>query len=371
MKILLIGSYAPSLVNFRAPLIKDLVSNGHEVHVSCPDVSREVQRKINDLGATVHDIAMSRTGLNPIKDVLYLYSLNRLIRKHGIQFLISYTIKPNIWGALAAWPNGVPSAALITGLGYTFAGNKSLKHSLVKGAASLLLSFATSRNRFLVFQNPDDRDEYLNAGYVRDKDKIRMMNGSGVDLNHYAKSPLPKEPVFLMISRLLVSKGVREYCEAAVRVKREFPKARFLLAGYLDKGPDSIRATELDRWLEDGIEYLGFQKDVRPVIAESNVYVLPSYREGTPRSVLEAMAMGRPIITTDAPGCRETTVDGESGFLIPTKDTDSVAQAMRRFIENPNLKNRMGEASYKRVLDKYDVELVNKKLIDDLALKQL
>jgi glycosyltransferase involved in cell wall biosynthesis len=195
-----------------------------------------------------------------------------------------------------------------------------------------------------------------------------LINGSGVDLEYFAPSPLPEQPVFLMIARLLGAKGVREYAAAALRIRSRRSGARFLLAGYRDGGPDCIRAAELDGWVSEGLEYLGPLGDVRPAIRESSVYVLPSYREGTPRSVLEAMAMGRPIITADVPGCRETVVHGKNGLLVPPRDPESLAAAMESLIEQPGLRAEMGARSLELCRSKYDVDAVNTALLEHLGL---
>jgi glycosyltransferase involved in cell wall biosynthesis len=211
-----------------------------------------------------------------------------------------------------------------------------------------------------MFQNPDDRNLFVASGLVPSTLPVTLINGSGVDLAAYSPCPLPDEPVFLLIARLLADKGLREYQRAARRLKARYPRARFLLAGDLDPNPLSISAEELAKWRADGaIEYLGRLEDVRPAYAAALVYVLPSYREGTPRTVLEAMAMGRPIVTTDAPGCRETVVDGVNGFLVPVRDDAALETALERFILDPSLADRMGRESLAIAREKYDVHKVN------------
>jgi glycosyltransferase involved in cell wall biosynthesis len=179
-------------------------------------------------------------------------------------------------------------------------------------------------------------------------------------LDRFQVQPLPRAPVFLLVARLIADKGIREYCEAARILRRRHPEARFLLVGGPDRNPASIPITEVARWHSNGdIEYLGELEDVRPALARSLVYVLPSYREGTPRTVLEAMAAGRAIITADSPGCRETVIEGENGFLVPVKSVDSLVEAMGRFIQDPALAVRMGARSREIVVEKYEVHKVN------------
>jgi glycosyltransferase involved in cell wall biosynthesis len=284
--------------------------------------------------------------------------------------VLTYTIKPNIWGALAARLCGVPSVSMVTGLGYAFteADKSSVKRLVVHAIATRLYRLGSSCNRQVIFQNPDDPLDFVATGCLRDVAKVRIINGSGVDLDHYSPTPLPNSPVFIMVSRLLKNKGVREYCLAAIACKRTHPEARFLLVGFFDDGVDGIARSDLDDSIASGLEYLGPQADVRAFLAQSSIYVLPSYREGTPRSVLEAMAMGRTIITTDAPGCRETTVDGETGYLVPIFDVIALTKAMVQMIENPEMRAEMGRASLERARLKYDVHKVNADIIKVLDL---
>ena len=184
----------------------------------------------------------------------------------------------------------------------------------------------------------------------------------------FEPKPVPEEVSFLMIARFLRDKGIREFGAAAARLKAEFPKVRIALAGWLDESPDSISREELDSILASGVEDLGKLTDVRPAIAASSVYVLPSYREGTPRTVLEAMAIGRAVVTTDAPGCRGTVVEGENGFLVPVGDADALYAAMRKFLEAPGLARTMGEASLRLVREKYDVNKVNATILERTGL---
>lgn len=234
----------------------------------------------------------------------------------------------------------------------------------------ILYRFALTKAHKVFFQNPDDERLFRELGLMPAAVPSIVVNGSGVDLASFAMSPILKRmPVFLMIGRLIGDKGLREYAEAAKRVKGIHPEARFQLIGWLDTNPDAIAQSELDWWIADGtLEFLGKLDDVRPAIADSTVYVLPSYREGTPRTVLEAMSMGRPIITTDAPGCRETVIDGENGFLVPVKSVDALVEAMLKFIEDPTLAPRMGRRSREIAEEKYDVHKVNAVMLHEMGI---
>ena len=371
MKVLLIGSHAGSLVNFRGPLIRTMISKGHQVSIIAPDIPPDILNTLIDMGARVHDIKMRRTGLNVVQDVAYLYRLWRQMNRTKPDLVLTYTIKPNIWGAFAARLSGIRSAAMVTGLGYAFTTGVDAagrKQAIIRKLAVGLYARATRYNSKVVFQNPDDVADFIAAGCLRDKSKVCLVNGSGVSMPFYARAPLPDVPIFLMVARLLKNKGVREYAAAGAALKRTHPAARFQLVGYFDEGPDGIAQTDLDEWSANGLEYLGPQDDVRPFIAAAQTFVLPSYREGTPRSVLEAMAMGRPIITTDVPGCRETVIDGETGFLVPAKEVEGLTRSMVHLVENPVDCANMAEKSYQLARDKYDVNKVNAVLMEHLGL---
>ena len=222
----------------------------------------------------------------------------------------------------------------------------------------------------IIFQNSDDKKLFNKLKITSSSQSSHIVNGSGVDLDLYPFSPVPNKPIFLMLSRLLVDKGVREYVEAARIVKTQFPKAIFQLAGRLDSNPSSINSKELKFWINEGfIKYLGEISSVQKIISSCKIYVLPSYREGMPRSVLEAMAIGRPILTTDTPGCRETVINGKNGLLVPPKNSKSLANAMIQFLNtNEDTIQKMGKESYNLAKDKYAVEKINKNMFNIMRL---
>ena len=373
MHVLLIASFAPSLLNFRGPLIRDLVLSGHRVSVTAPDFTPDIKAALHQLGANCVECPLERTGTSFLADLSYYRALRKVIRDVSPEIALTYTIKPNIWGAFAASREGVKSVAMVTGLGYAFtnAGKMTLRHRFINLIVRLLYRRATSLNEKVVFQNPDDITDFQDAGCLTDASKALLVNGSGVDVTHFAKEPLPEAPVFLMIARLLKNKGVKEYAEAALRIQSEYPEARFLLAGPFDDGPDAINQADLENWQSRGLTYLGELHDVRPILAQAQVFVLPSYREGTPRTVLEAMAVGRAILTTDAPGCRETIRHGIEGLLIPVRDSDALSIAMKEMITNPARTIKMAHAARTRASEKYDVHKVNKALMGHLGLSTL
>ena len=370
MKILIVAGYANSLLHFRGPLIEALLARGQSVHVAAPDLpsSSPIRSRFEAKGVSVHDIPLQRTATNPLADVQLLVFLVRLLGQIRPHRVLAYTIKPVIYGMLAAWLARVPQRfALITGLGYAFqdAEGRGVLRSLVKRLYSLSLGFAHK----VFFQNPDDEGLFRKLGLVPARVSSCVVNGSGVDLDFYKVAPVPVGHHFLLVARLLGDKGVREYAEAARRIRLQHPEVFFHLVGWLDENPDAISQQELDGWFEDGtLVFHGRLADVRPVVAGCSVYVLPSYREGTPRTVLEAMAMGRAIITTDAPGCRETVVQGENGFLVPVRSVDGLVAAMQRFLEDPTLVEKMGRRSRAIAEEKYDVHKVNAVMLREMGI---
>ncbi|WP_426690160.1 glycosyltransferase family 4 protein [Rhodanobacter ginsengiterrae] len=370
MRFLLVASFPDSIVQFRGALISALRIAGVEVHVAAPGLlgRDSVRTELERLGATVHSISLDRVGTNPIGDALSFLSLFNLMRSVRPNTVLCYTVKPVIYGSLAAWLARVPRRfALITGLGYAFtAERKGILSKIVR----YLYAFVLRRVEKVFFQNPDDEALFRRSRILLSSVPSVVVNGSGVEVVDFAVRAMPAgRTVFLMIGRLLGDKGVREYAAAAKLVRKTYPDVRCLLVGWIDDNPDSIVESELDSWVAEGdIEFLGRLEDVRPAIASCNVYVLPSYREGTPRTVLEAMAMGRPVITTDAPGCRETVVDGENGFLIPTKSVDALVVAMKHFVDDPFLAQKMGARSRLIAVNKYDVHKVNALMLREMGI---
>lgn len=368
--VVLFGSYGPSLINFRGPLVEALVQRGARVVAMAPDIDPKTAARLVELGAEPLALDLVNSSLNPFKALRSVAELSRIFRALEPDVLIAYTIKPVTLGALAAHRAGVPNiTAMITGLGYAFTWGWEPKRVISKLVATVLYKLAIFRCTSVIFQNPDDRDYFRSKGLLRGQAKVTVVDGSGIDLDHYAVRPLPESVTFLMMARLLKDKGVREYAAAAAALKIRHPGVSFRLAGYFDPSPDSISRAELDALIAGGVEYLGQQSDVREALSQASVCVLPSYyREGTPRSVLEAMAMGRAIITTDAPGCRETVIEGVNGFLVPVRDAVALAKAMERLIAEPSLAGPMGAASRRYAEDRYDVRKVNAAVIASLGL---
>ena len=363
-----------SLVNFRGSLIQELISQGYCVHAIAPGLEgdEKTRRKLESWGVATHDVAMQRTGTNPLRDMSTLRSLYLLFREIKPDVVLGYTIKPVIYGTLAAWLARVPKRyVLITGLGYAFSDQAQGKRAIVLSVVRRLYRMAIRRAHHVMFQNPDDQALFRSLSILPSHLPSTVVNGSGVDMKHFEQAPLPDAPVsFLLTARLIADKGVRLYAEAAKKIKSKHPYVTFFLVGDLDDNPESIKREELDAWIESGdIEYLGRLSDVRPALASSHVFVLPTYyREGVPRTILEAMAMGRPIITTDAPGCRETVVEGENGYLVPIKSVGALAEAMQRFVDQPELVASMGQRSRAIAEEKYDVHKVNAVMLEAMGI---
>ena len=370
MKIILLSGFAESLVLFRGHLMAAMAKAGHEVIACAPEDKLEIAGKLRALGVVYRPIPLERAGLNPLKDLGFFLRVTRFLRRERPDMLFCYTIKSVIYGSLAARRARIPAVfSMITGLGYAFLG-ETFRQKLLGKIAQALYRRALADNRAVFFQNPDDRQLFVYLGLVRDKGQTVLVSGSGVDLDHYAEAPLPPGArVFVLIARLLRDKGVVEYAEAARLLKKKYPHIRFRLIGPFDVNPASLKPKQVQAWQNEGfIEHEGWVSDVRPTIAAAIVFVLPSYREGTPRTVLEAMAMGRPIVTTDVPGCRETVIDGENGFLVPAKNVPALAQAMERFILQPELIAPMGRRSRQIAEAKFNVHKVNEVILHAMGI---
>ena len=344
-----------NIANFRRGLIEALAARGIKVVVATPPgVPGELSL---DMPCDLRALPMDRSGINPLADGLLTFRFARLLRTVRPRALLTFTIKPNIYGAMAARVTGIPSVANVSGLGTAF-----IRGGLLSRLTGALYRLAFSGSHVVFFQNPDDRDLFLSRGIV-DRSKARLLPGSGIDLARFSPSnPLDSgAPVFLFIGRLLADKGVREFVEAAQLTRQQYPQARFQLLGGLDPGNrTAISEEELKQWVADGdVEYLGPTDDVRPFIANASAVVLPSYREGLPRSLLEGAAMARPLIATDVPGCREIVKDGETGLLCQVRSASSLAGAMTRFAAmGVDQRQALGEAARGKVAAEYDERAV-------------
>ncbi len=369
-KIIVLSGHAPSLVNFRFHLLLKFKQLNYQVIACAPQYDANVKQKLNENGIIFKQIKFNPTSVNPIADFVFLLKLIKFFKRERPFILFSYMIKPVIYGSLAGKFVGISKIfSFITGLGYTFVGT-SLKQKFISIFSNNLYALAMKSNSVVFFQNNDDMNLFKEKKIIPKKLKVKIINGSGVDLQHfYYVNTFPSKPTFLLVARLLKSKGILEYLEAAKIVKKKYPFTKFLLVGYFYQSPDVVDKKIVYNYNKEKIiEFLGKLSDVRPAIKNSSVYVLPSYREGTPRSVLEAMSMGRPIITTNAPGCKETVINNENGFLVKLKDPVSLANAMERFIKEPELIIQMGKRSREIAEQKYDVHNINKNIITEMQI---
>jgi len=369
-KVMLVGSFARSLVNFRWELMESLVARGHEVTACASDSDASTREQIASLGIRYVDIPLARTSLNPLRDLKTLAALLAVFRQVRPDIVLLYTIKPVLYGSLCACLARVPNvSSIITGLGYTFTEGSRAKRILTYAVRCLYrLSFRC--NKVVFFQNVDDWRLFEKFKILNGRHLPVLINGSGVNTVQYGYRTPPPEVSFLMISRLLSEKGVREYAVAAEQLRRKYPEVPFRLVGFIDSSPRSIRSDELQGWVDSGsIVFLGKLLDVRSVLSQSSVFVLPSYyREGVPRTILEALSVGRPIITTDTPGCRETVRNAINGYLVPPRDVTRLVEAMETFILHPEMIPRMGQASRSMAVEKFDVHQVNGMILNSLSL---
>ena len=353
-----------NIANFRGGLIRGLREAGYEPVVIAPQ-DPAAEKRMRELDVERIAVPMERSGLNPLADLALLARYRRLLKRLRPAAYLGYTIKPNIYGALAAASLGVPAIPNVSGLGTAF-----IRKGLLQRIVTTLYRFGFRRAPVVFFQNDEDRRLFIDRRIVR-PNQTRLLQGSGVDLERFAPTP-PAEgpPIFLLVGRLLRDKGVVEFMDAARMLREELPNARFQLLGPIDEGNrTAINWRELDSWVAEGVvEYLGTTDDVRPFVAAASAVVLPSYREGMPRSLLEAAAMARPLIAADVPGCRDVVDDGVNGYLCTVRDPASLASAMQRLAELSLAERRaMGEAARRKVQEKFNEEFVVQAYLDVLA----
>ena len=367
MKVALASNTAWYLWKFRLSLAQALRAAGHEVVAVAPRDG--YAPKLAEAGIRFVDVPMDNAGTSPARDLLFLFRLLRLLRRERPGVYLGYTIKPNVYGGLACRWLGIPSIHNVSGLGTAF-----MKRGALSWIACLLYRTGLGRSTRVFFQNNEDRNEFVGLGLVP-ATVAAVLPGSGVDLDRFSPRGGTSEgnpgPVrFILFARLIWDKGIGEYVAAARQLQKEDLAAEFQLAGFLDvKNRTAVSRTDVDSWVREGvIEYLGDADDVRPWIARTDCVVLPSYREGTPRSLLEAASMAKPVIAADAPGCRNAVKDGVSGFLCRVRDADDLADKMRRMANlTPEERAAMGRAGRAKMEREYDERIVIDRYLDDVA----
>lgn len=370
MKIFIIGNLASTMINFRKEFIKMLVSNGNEVYCLVSDYDKKSREKISSFGAIPLDHTLNAKGLNPFKDVIATFNLIRLFRQYRPDVVFSFFVKPVIFATIASKIARAPRiVGMIEGLGGAFTIHKNgqtKKAKVIKTIQIFLYKISLPLLDELIFLNNDDKKELIDAYNINVK-SVNILGGIGVDLEKFSYSKATSDPIsFIFIGRLLTEKGIFEYLDAAKMVKDKYKDVNFyILGGFEENNPFGLKQEELRPYLNDDIViFPGYVNNIKEWIANSSVFVLPSYREGVPRSSQEAMAIGRAVITTDTVGCRETVKDGVNGFLVPPYNCDVLAQKMMYFIKNPEMVIQMGIESRKIAEEKFDINKQNKKLIN-------
>jgi glycosyltransferase involved in cell wall biosynthesis len=365
-RILLIASYDGSLIRFRGDFIKSLVDNGFEVFTAAPGYTENFYEEIKALGATPLEFNLQRTGLNPFKDFKSILELKSLMKDHKIDLVFPYTVKPVIYGSMAANMCNVPVISLITGLGYAFTG-LTAKARLLQRFNENLYKLSIRKNKVIIFQNKDDYQLFLDRKVISKQQKVDFVSGSGVNLKQFSfkEKDATDKVSFLLVARLIKEKGIALYMDAARILKAKYPKTEFHLIGIPETSPSAISIDEINELHEKGIiVFHGPQNNIPDHLKERDIFVLPSYyREGLPRTTLEACASGNPIITTDSVGCRESVKEGINGFLIEPQNLDALVKPMEFFITNPEKIKEMGINSRKYAEERFDVDIINNDLI--------
>lgn len=362
MKILVVSPKNKTVFNFRGDLIRDMIAHGHEVMVVGPN--RDYLEDVLALGITEFiEVKLVKDNTSVTGDLAYLKKLIQVMKEKKPDLVFGYTIKPVIYGSIAAKMAGVPRIyAMVTGLGRVYA-SAGLKARAVRMVTKNLYKQAFRVCDKVIFQNRDDIDQLVRQNYLP-REKTVQVNGSGVNMDRFARTALPAEPVFLMVSRIIREKGVMEYCRAARAVRKEYPNARFILLGGFDTSIGALKPEDIQLFIDDGsIEFPGEVKDPVSFYQKSAVFVLPSYyREGLPRTLLEAMSCGRAIVTTDWPGCREPVEDGVNGFMVPVKDAQALTEKLLLLAGDRQMLERMADAAYESCRARFEVGIINEQM---------
>ncbi|MDA8685542.1 glycosyltransferase family 4 protein [Robiginitalea sp.] len=367
-RVALIAPQHNSLLNFRGDLIQRLLESGFEVYTLAPEYPEDFEKKLWDKGAKTLTYRVNRKSLNPFGDVITALDLFKVIKKNKIDLIIPYTIKPVIYGSIAANWAGVPVVSMITGLGLTFS-KTSQKAKILEVFSKSLYKYALRKNKTIVFQNPDDLSLFLEKKIILHKERTLIVNGSGVNLNRFAFRSNRKERSnikFVFMARLIREKGIELFINGARELKKQYPEAEFHVLGSGSSATSKKFIETLTDLTEKKImHYHGFTSNVPDFLASCDVFVLPTYyREGIPRSILESLSVGLPIITTDMPGCRETILENKNGILIPPRNQERLTEAMKYFLEHPEQVEIMGLESRKMAETKFDVDLINNRLLE-------
>lgn len=358
MKLLFIGNTAWSMYNFRRPVFIYFLKQGYEIIILAPK-DNTYDKLLESIGCKFYPIAIDSKGKNPIKDLLTLFSIKEIMKKEKPDYCFFYTIKPNIYGSLAARLLNIPYIPITTGLGYIFSVN-----NWISNISKLLYKIAFKKAKKVCFLNKEDANTFINEKLIPENQVI-IFNGEGIDVTKFNLESNPKDISFILIARIIWDKGVKEFVQAAQLIKQKYPLTKFKLLGFLGvDNPNAISKEQINIWEKEGIiEYLGSTNDVRPYINSSTCVVLPSYyREGIPFCLMEGAASGKPIITTRNIGCKEVVEDGVTGFLCDIKDPITLSQCMEKIIlMSDKERNEMGLKGRKKMENEFDIKLIIEK----------
>ena len=359
MRIAVLSSHTPSLFWFRADMMFSFIERGHEVYALGNEPEVDWKEKFSEKGIIYRQINVQRNGLNPLNDIRSISSIKKILADIMPEKIFTYQAKTIIYGTVAANRLGITEVyPLIAGLGSLFL-KEDRKTKIIRTILMQEYKMAMRKCPVIFFQNTDDEQTFREKRIIK-KQQTVMLHGSGVNLERFSLQPLPDRFAFLCISRLIRDKGVYEYLESCKRIKAIYPNIRCLLVGPFDTNPSSLKKEELQHFIDNGvIEYFGEQADVVPFLAQCSVFVLPSYREGTPKTVLEAMACGRAVITSNAPGCKETVENKVNGLLVPVRNVDAIVEAMQYMIDHPDTVRLMANKGREKAERLFDVKKVN------------
>lgn len=366
MKLIFVGNTAWGMYNFRKPVLEYFVRQNNEVIVLTPkDIN--FQNQIEAIGCKCKTIDIEAKGNNPIKDMKTMWQIRKILKTEKPDCCFFYTIKPNIYGSMAAASLNIPYIPITTGLGYVF-----LVDNLVSKIAKMLYKISFRKAKQVWFLNQDDVDAFKNEKLI-DENKISILKGEGIDVNRFEVHHKNKEVSFLLVARMLWDKGVGEFVEAARTLKSKYPEVKFKLLGFLGvDNPSAISKEQMDEWINEGvIEYLGTTEDVRPFLYDASCIVLPSYREGISFSLMEGAASGKPLVTTDAVGCKEIVDNGITGYLCKIKDSQDLAKQMEKIILMPEEERvQMGLRGRDKMQNEFGIDIVINKYVEILKALQ-
>ena len=372
MRVVFITHKTNNLIKARGKLIEDIIKKGHEVWAICPENDFDNNKKhvLEKRGINYKTMKFRRTSVGIISNIEILFSLYNILKELKPDVVFNYTIKPIIFGSIAARIEKVKKIySLITGMGYNYSKN-TMRIKIIRVFCNIGYKIALSYNTKVIFQNKEDKDELILKKFIKPC-QAEIVDGSGVDMDKFRKHPIPKDGFsFLMICRMLDVKGIAEYCKASQMLKKEYPDIKFIHIGEEDNTYRGISKKELEPYIKNKIvEFHGRQNNVERYISKSTVVVLPTYlREGIPRVLIESLAVGRPIITTNIRGAKETVKDGVNGFLVPIKDANALFEKMKYMVENKEKLEQMGEESYKYAKERFEISIINEKMIQIMEL---